>query len=46
MASEKVKKWKEDEALHIPRFHPDKIEAIEGSIVYPPEGSAINKDME
>jgi MscS family membrane protein len=46
MASEKVKKWKEEEALHIPRFHPDKIEAIESSIVYPPEGSAINKDKD
>jgi MscS family membrane protein len=46
MASEKVKNWKEREELQVPRFHPDKIEAIEGSIVYPPEGSAINKEKE
>lgn len=46
MVSEKVKIWKENEELQVPRFHPDKITEIEDSIVYPPEGSAINKKKE
>jgi len=46
MASEKVKNWKENEALQVPRFHQDKISEIEDSIVYPPEGAAINKKTE
>lgn len=46
MASEKVKNWRENEELQVPRFHPDKITEIEDSIVYPPEGSAINKKKE
>lgn len=41
--TEKVKTWRENEELQVPRFHPDKIKEIEDSIVYPPEGSAINK---
>jgi len=45
-ASEKVKTWKENEELQIPRFHTDKITEIEDSIVYPPEGAAINKKKE
>lgn len=46
MASEKVKNWKENEDLQVPRFHADKIAEIEDSIVYPPEGSAINRKTE
>lgn len=46
MASEKVKTWRENEDLQVPRFHADKITEIEDSIVYPPEGSAINKKKE
>ena len=44
--SEKVKAWKENGALQVPRFHQDKIDEIEDSIVYPPEGSAISKKKE
>lgn len=46
MASEKVKNWKENEDLQVPRFHADKIAEIEDSIVYPPEGAAINRKTE
>ncbi|WP_296147285.1 mechanosensitive ion channel family protein [uncultured Flavobacterium sp.] len=46
MASEKVKAWRENEDLQVPRFHADKITEIEDSIVYPPEGAAINKKKE
>lgn len=44
--SEKVKTWKENGELQVPRFHQDKIDEIEDSIVYPPEGSAIKKKKE
>jgi len=44
--SEKVKTWTANEELQVPRFHPDKISEIEDSIVYPPEGAAINKKKE
>lgn len=44
--SDKVKAWKENEELQVPRFHQDKIDEIEDSIVYPPEGAAINKKKE
>ncbi len=44
--AEKVKTWKEKEELQIPRFHADKITEIEDSIVYPPEGAAINRKTE
>lgn len=44
--SEKVKTWKENGELQVPRFHQDKIDEIEDSIVYPPEGSAISKKKE
>jgi len=46
MASEKVKNWKENDELQVPRFHQDKISEIEDSIVYPPEGAAINRKTE
>jgi len=45
-AANKVKNWKENGELQIPRFHPDKITEIEDSIVYPPEGAAVNKKKE
>jgi MscS family membrane protein len=38
-AEEKVKEWKENGELQIPRFNDTKIKEIEDSIVYPPEGS-------
>jgi len=44
--SEKVKTWKENEDLQVPRFSQEKIAEIEDSIVYPPEGAAINKKKE
>ncbi len=43
IVSDKVKTWKENNDLQVPKFHQDKIDEIEDSIVYPPEGSAINK---
>jgi MscS family membrane protein len=46
IVSDKVKAWKENEELQVPRFHQDKIDEIEDSIVYPPEGAAINKKKE
>ena len=46
IASEKVKTWKENNELQVPRFHQDKIDEIEDSIVYPPKGAAINKKKE
>lgn len=46
MVSEKVKTWKENNDLQVPKFHQDKIDEIEDSIVYPPEGSAINRKKE
>ncbi|MFC6096353.1 mechanosensitive ion channel family protein [Flavobacterium qiangtangense] len=46
ISSEKVKTWKENQELQVPRFHQDKIDEIEDSIVYPPDGSAINKKKE
>lgn len=42
--SDKVKEWNEKGEMQLPKFHPDKIEEIKDSIVYPPKGSAINKD--
>ena len=42
LATEKVKIWKENSELQVPRFHKDKIAALEDSIEYPPEGAAIN----
>lgn len=44
--SDKVKAWKENGELQVPRFHQDKIDEIEDSIVYPPEGASINKKNE
>lgn len=44
--SDKVKAWKENGELQVPRFHQDKIDEIEDSIVYPPEGASINKKKE
>lgn len=46
LSSEKVKTWKDNQELQVPRFHQDKIDEIEDSIVYPPDGSAINKKKE
>lgn len=46
IVAEKVKAWKENDELQLPRFHQDKIDEIEDSIVYPPEGAAINKKKE
>jgi len=41
LATQKIQQWKDNEELQIPRFHPDKIDEIDGSIVYPPDGSAV-----
>lgn len=44
--SDTVKTWKENNELQVPRFHQDKIDEIEDSIVYPSEGAAINRRSE
>lgn len=43
-ASEKIKAWKASDDLQLPRFDPEKIEAVKNTIPYPPEGSAMNKN--
>ncbi len=43
-AEEKVKKWKENKEMQIPKFDPDKIEALKGTLPYPPEGSVDKKE--
>ncbi|MBL3655169.1 mechanosensitive ion channel family protein [Fulvivirga sediminis] len=35
----KVKEWREKEQMEIPNFTPEAIEALKGTITYPPEGS-------
>lgn len=45
-STEKVKSWKDNGALHIPRFSEDKIEELKDSIVYPPEGSSMHRKEE
>lgn len=44
--SDKVKEWNEKDEMQLPKFHPDKIEELNDSIVYPPKGSAINKNKQ
>lgn len=46
IVADKVKAWKENNDLQVPKFHQDRIDEIEDSIVYPPEGAAINKKKE
>lgn len=46
LVSDKVKAWKDNGELQVPKFHQDKIDEIEDSIVYPPEGSAIHRKKE
>lgn len=41
LVSEEVQRWKANNELQVPHFNQDKIDAIDGSIVYPPEGSAM-----
>lgn len=43
--TEKVNNWKESGQLHVPRFSAAKIEEIEDSTVYPPEGSSSQTDI-
>jgi len=45
-ATEKVKTWKDNGNLQVPRFSEDRIEEIKDSIVYPPEGSSSHKRKE
>lgn len=44
--AEKVKSWKENGELQVPRFSADRIEEIKDSIVYPPEGTASHRKEE
>lgn len=43
---ERVKQWKEDKDLQLPKFTPEAIEKLKGATSYPPEGAAIAKDAE
>ncbi|WP_207534422.1 mechanosensitive ion channel family protein [Desertivirga arenae] len=38
-----VQKWREKKEMQIPKFDPDKIDELKGSLDYPPEGSAQGK---
>lgn len=38
-----VKSWKENNEMQLPKFDPEQVEAIKGTLPYPPEGSAMNK---
>ena len=38
-AESKVKEWREQKALYLPEFPPDKIGELRGSLDYPPPGS-------
>ena len=40
----KVKEWREKRKMQIPKFDPEEIEKIKGSIPYPPEGSSERKE--
>jgi MscS family membrane protein len=39
-AEKQVRQWRQDNNLCIPKFPPDKIQELGGSLDYPPEGSA------
>jgi len=45
-ATEKVKTWKDNGTLHVPRFSEHRIEEINDSIAYPPEGSSSHRKEE
>lgn len=40
----KVKNWKENKELHLPKFDPKHIDELKGSIQYPEEGSVVKRD--
>jgi len=39
-----VKKWKDNNELHLPAFTPEQIEKLKDSVKFPPEGSSIQRD--
>ena len=41
---EKVNKWRKASEIQLPKFSPEKIEELRGSIPYPPEGSSIKPE--
>ncbi|MDT0690273.1 mechanosensitive ion channel family protein [Salegentibacter sp. F188] len=43
-AEEKVKKWKENGELQIPKFDPERIKDLKDQTPYPPQGSTTAKD--
>lgn len=45
IVSEKVKYWKENEELHLPRYPENIKEEIKDSIIYPPQGSSAHKKI-
>jgi hypothetical protein len=41
-AEARVHEWSEQGELQLPRFEPDRISALRGTLTYPPKGSAVN----
>ena len=39
-AETRVRKWQEDEEMHLPQFDVKRINELKGTIAYPPEGSS------
>jgi MscS family membrane protein len=42
-AESQVRRWRDDNALDLPRLHPDRLEALKGTLEYPPKGAAVRK---
>jgi len=40
---DRVQEWRTQQALYIPKFPPEKITELRGTLDYPPEGSAVSK---
>ena len=42
-AERQVEEWRQQNALHLPRFPREKIKELDGTLDYPPKGSAVAK---
>lgn len=45
-AAQRVREWRENAELYLPSFPQEKIDALRGSIEYPPKGSAKRNELE
>ena len=45
-AEEKVEAWRKSNSLYLPKFPEEKIKELEGTLPYPPPGSASHKDQD